>query len=83
MANETYVQHSKSFKKYTSEYRPEVVDAVRHYAVGNAEFKVHEDRSLLKVTSTKENIAAMLTVLRARFGALPGDDDGKEEKKAE
>lgn len=85
MPDENLVKHTKSFKKYTSEFKSELVDAARAYVSVRNDFTWHEDRSLLKVTSTKANIEAMSTVLRARFGALPGDEapeEKKEEKKA-
>ena len=80
MPDENLVKHTKSFKKYTSEHRPELVDAARHYAMGRSDFSIHEDRSVLKLTSTRPNIESMLTVLRARFGALPGDEEPKDAK---
>ena len=73
MGNPDLVKHTKSFKKYTDEYRPELVDAVRTYASGRPGFSVHEDKSILKVTATKGEIDAMCVDLRGRFGPLPGD----------
>jgi hypothetical protein len=81
MPDENLVKHTKSFKKYKAEYRPEVVDAARAYALGRSDFSIYEDRSLLKLTSTKDQIEAMLTTLRSRFGPLAGDETPAEAKK--
>lgn len=74
------VKHSKSFKKYGDEFRPEVVAAAREWALAHAErVSVHEDASLIKITGLKEDIDTMVSELRSRFGSpLPGEDPPKE-----
>jgi hypothetical protein len=76
------MKYTKSFKKYTDEYRPEVVDFVREWAREVGPEAVHEDNSLIKVTGTEEQIDALLTMLMERFSYVPPekleDSDGKK-----
>ena len=80
MGNPDLIKHTKTFKKYTEECRSEVVDAVRAYIQGRADFAMHEDASIVKVTARKQDIDEMVTILEARYGALynetePASDD--------
>lgn len=76
------MKFTKSFKKYTDEYQPEVVDFVREWAREAGPEAVHEDNSLIKVTGSEEQISALLAMLKERFSYVPPeelkDGDGKK-----
>ena len=84
MSDENLVKHTRTFKKYKAEYRMDLVNAARAYGAARSDFVLYEDRSIVKLTSTKAAIEAMCNELRAKFGALPGDEaaDAKKEKAA-
>jgi hypothetical protein len=67
----TFLRYTKSFKKYTEEYEPRVVDYVREWAPTADLFAWHEDNSLIKVTGTKAQIDGLLEVLKDRFAYIP------------
>lgn len=73
------LRHTKTFKKYTSEYEPAVVEAVRQWAKISGAVVMHEDKSIVKVTASQERIAALLSELKARFNYIPPED--REEAK--
>ncbi len=76
------VKHTKTFKKYGDEYRPDVVEATRTWVKDHpSQFEVYEDASIIKVTGTPDDVDAMVKSLRERFGTpLPGEDPPKESK---
>lgn len=76
MAEAPFVKHTKSFKKYSAECRPEVVEACRAWALERSDrFSIHEDASIVKVTASQADVDEMVESLRARFGTpLPGED---------
>ena len=76
----TELKYTQSFKKYTDEYRPEVVDFVREWARTHELLAVHEDNSLIKVTGTKARIADLLAELKERFDYTPPDASKKKKK---
>ena len=76
-----FVQHTRTFKKYTEEFQVDMVEAVRAYCQGREDLPLYEDDSIVKITGTAAAIEEMCTNLRARFGALPGDPEPKEDKK--
>ncbi|MCB9832704.1 MAG: hypothetical protein H6807_09535 [Planctomycetes bacterium] len=80
MADAPFVKHTKSFKKYSAECRPEVVEACRVWTSERGDrFQVHEDASLIKVTGSQADIDEMVASLRERFGSpLPGEDPPAE-----
>ena len=78
------VRHTKSFKKYSEEFRPEVVNAARSWANERPEkLAFYEDNSIVKITGSKDDIDEMVASLRGRFGSpLPGETVAKDEKKS-
>ncbi len=73
--NASKVKHTKTFKKYRDEFRPEVVEATREWAKQHADkISIYEDASIVKVTGIPADIDAMIASLRERFGEeLPGE----------
>ncbi len=80
MADAPFVKHTKSFKKYSDQCRPEVVEACRAWALERPDrFEIHEDASIVKVTGSQEDVDEMVASLRERFGTpLPGEDPPKK-----
>ena len=66
--------HTKSFKKYTSEYEPAVVAYVREWAAAHPEIRFHEDNSLVKITTSKAMVERLLGVLKERFSYIPPEE---------
>jgi len=83
MSDSSLVKHNRTFKKYTGEYRAEVLDALKAYCEARESLAVYEDASIVKVTGTFGEIEEMCAELRTSFGALPGDPEPKEEKPEE
>jgi len=67
------LRYTQSFKKYTSEYDPKLVEHVRTWAQGQSLIAFHEDNSLVKVTGTKAQVDELLEQLKELFGYLPPD----------
>ncbi len=61
------VRFCQSFKKYTAEFRPEVLAFAREYARANAGFVLYEDASLVKLTADQAKIDALRTALAEKF----------------
>ena len=70
-ANAPFIRFSKTFKKYTDEFEPRVVDYVREWAGTQELLAFHEDNSIVKVTSDAEMIEKLLGVLKERFDYIP------------
>lgn len=77
----TGLRYTKSFKKYTDEFQPEVVEHVRQWARVQDLAAIHEDASLVKVTGSKQQIESLLAELKEKFDYVPPEDRGKGEKK--
>ncbi|HYC79087.1 MAG TPA: hypothetical protein VEI02_15815 [Planctomycetota bacterium] len=77
------VLFSQSFKKYTSEHRPDLVAYVKDWAKGKgATVRVHEDASLLKVTADQATVEGLREDLKVRFpGWKPEGIEGADDKK--
>lgn len=76
-----FLKFTKSFKKYTEEFTPAVVDYVRSWARTENLLGFHEDKSLVKVTGTKLQIETLLGTLKERFGYIP--PEMREDKKSD
>ena len=76
MSDAAFVKHTKSFKKYSAECKPEVIEACRQWAQERPDvFQIIEDASIIKVTAGKAHVDEMVENLRGRFGTpLPGED---------
>ena len=76
MSDAPVVKHTKSFKKYSDECKPEVIEACRKWAQDRPDkFQIFEDASIIKVTGIQADIDEMVEDLRGRFGSpLPGED---------
>ncbi len=66
-----FVKYVKTFKKYKEEFAPEVVDYVRGWARTEKLIDFIEDKSIVKVTGSKEQITVLLATLKDRFGYIP------------
>jgi hypothetical protein len=75
------LRHTKTFKLYTDEFDARVVEHVRAFAKARPAVTFHEDKSIVKVTSTSADIRALLDDLKTRFNYIPPED--REEKKAD
>lgn len=76
------VNFCQSFKKYSAEFKPELIAFVRDWTKGKAGAKVYEDRSLLKVTADEATIAALRVDVAAKFaGWTPVGIEGADDKK--
>ena len=71
------VKHNRTFKKYTDECRPDLVEAAREYAASHS-LAVYEDASIVKITASQDEILTMCDGLRESYGPLPGDEEPKE-----
>lgn len=79
MSDAAFVKHTRSFKKYTAEYREDLVEAARTAAALET-LEMYEDASIVKITGSKEDIDKMCADLREKFGPLPGDPKPKAKK---
>lgn len=66
-----FIRISQTFKKYTGEYEPKVVDFVREWARAQGQLVWHEDHSIIKVTGSRHQIDELLGVLKERFSYIP------------
>jgi hypothetical protein len=83
MSSAPAVKFCQSFKKYTSEFKPEIVAFVKEWTRGKAGVDFYEDRSLIKVTSDEATIQALRTDVTAKFPewkpvGIEGADDKKK-----
>ena len=84
MSDQAQVKHTKTFKKYTDQHNPELVEAVRGYAAARSDVvSLYEDDSIVKVTGLAGDVDEMVDSLRSRFGTpLPGEDPPAKSKKS-
>lgn len=66
-----YIRFTQTFKKYTEEYEPKVVEFVREWARAQGHIVWHEDHSIIKVTGSRHQIDELLGVLKERFSYIP------------
>mgnify|MGYP001270560847 CR=1 FL=1 len=69
-----FIRYTKTFKKYTGEFEPRVVDYVREWAQAGDVLAFHEDNSIVKVTGSKERVDGLLATLKERFNYIPPED---------
>ncbi len=68
------LRYTKTFKKYTEEYAPAVVEFVRTWAKTTPLSAFHEDASIVKVTGTKPEIDGLLATLKEKFAYIPPEE---------
>ncbi len=61
------VRFCQSFKKYTSEFRPDVIAFARDYVRAKPGVVVYEDASLVKLTADQATIESLRTALAEKF----------------
>ena len=70
----TTLRYTKTFKKYTEEFEPAVVEFVRQWAKSNVIAAFHEDASIVKVTGSDAQVRGLLGTLKEKFGYVPPEE---------